>query len=227
MQELLVQDHPVKMNRLQGPKQSFEFVMAKHEGVVRSELECFIKSGFSQCYEADLKTFLPLLLGIKTKQLRAAVGVRRASEPLFIEQYLSKPITQVLANHGILAERFQIAEMGNLYSQSPRFTLPLIMTVVMGLFLTDVRYLAFSGTHKVRQLLGTMGFAMTHLSSAKAECVGTAISEWGRYYDNDPEVMVLDIEASIRVAYQRKEFHGLLSIVQNHSTQLLTSLRSL
>lgn len=227
MQELMGKEQPLRINRLQGPKQSFEFVMAEQESLPREELEAFIKAGFTKCYDANLKTFLPLLLGIKTRQLRAAVGVRRANKPLFIEQYLSTSISEKLAENGIQVERLQIAEMGNLYSQSPRFTLPLIMTVVMGLYLTDVRYLAFSGTQKIRQLLNEMGFPMTHLGPAKSSCVDPSNAEWGRYYEHDPEVMVLDIEQSIKVAYQRKELHDLLAIVQNNSNQLLTSLRNL
>ena len=146
---------------------------------------------------------------------------------MFIEQYLATPITQALSQVGIRAPRHQIAEMGNLYSQSPRFTLPLIMTVVMGLYLTDVRHLVFSATEKVRQLLSAMGFPMTYLAPASPECIGQSLSEWGSYYDHEPEVMVLDIEASIRVAYQRKELHGLLAIVQNNANNLLASLRDL
>ena len=227
MQEPLVLQQPIKVNRLQGPKQVFEFVTAEHQSSARGELEAFIKAGFSKCYDANLSTFLPLLLGIKTKQLRAAVGVRRADVPLFIEQYLPTSITQALAQVGISTTRHQIAEMGNLYSQSPRFTLPLIMTVVMGLYLTDVRHLVFSGTEKVRQLLTAMGFPMTYLAPASPDCIAQSLSEWGSYYDNEPEVMVLDIEASIKVAYQRKELHGLLAIVQNNSNNLLASLRNL
>lgn len=227
MREPLVLQQPIKVNRLQGPKQVFEFVTAEHDAPPRHELETFIQSGFSKCYDANLHTFLPLLLGIKTKQLRAAVGVRRADAPLFVEQYLPTSITQALAQVGIQASRQQIAEMGNLYSQSPRFTLPLIMTVVMGLYLTDVRHLVFSGTEKVRQLLTAMGFPMTYLAPASPECIEQSSSEWGSYYDNDPEVMVLDIEASIRVAYQRKELHGLLAVVQNNANNLLASLRDL
>lgn len=227
MQEPLVLEQPIKVNRLQGPKQVFEFVMAEHNSASRNELQEFVKAGFSKCYDANLQTFLPLLLGIKTKQLRAAVGVRRADEPLFIEQYLPTSITQALAKVGIQATRRQIAEMGNLYSQSPRFTLPLIMTVVMGLYLTDVRHLVFSGTQKVRQLLTTMGFPMTYLAPALPECLEQSPLEWGSYYDNEPDVMVLDIEASIRVAYQRKELHGILAIVQNNANNILAPLRDL
>ncbi|SBS26989.1 Thermostable hemolysin [Marinomonas aquimarina] len=227
MQESLVVQQPVKANRLQGPQQAFEFVTAAQNAASRDELEAFIKAGFAKCYDANLQTFLPLLLGIKTKQLRAAVGVRRADVPLFIEQYLPDSITQVLAKIGIFASRHQIAEMGNLYSQSARFTLPLIMTVVMGLYLTDVRHLVFSGTAKVRELLTALGFPMRYLAPASVDCIAQGRAEWGHYYDNEPEVLVLDIEASIKVAYQRKELHGLMTIVQNRANPLLASLRNL
>lgn len=221
-------DEPaIKANRLKGPMQPFEFILAETVNDTRNELEGFIRQGFAKCYDAQVNTFLPLLLGIKTKQLRAAVGVRRASSPLFIEQYLSTSITQALAEKGIEAERSQIAEMGNLYSQSHRFTLPLIMTVVMGLYLTDVRHLVFSGTDKVRQLLTALGFPMHHLAQACPDHLADDASDWGSYYANQPQVMSLDIEAAIKVAFQKRELHDLLAIVQANSEHLITPMRNL
>lgn len=227
-QSLTINKSPIKANRLKGPTQAFEFVMAQPSaGHTRSELEGFIQQGFARCYEANVRTFLPLLLGIKTKQIRAAVGVRRGDDALFIEQYLATSITQALADKGVLVERDQVAEMGNLYSQSHRFTLPLIMTVVMGLYLTDVRQLVFSGTEKVRQLLTALGFPLLYLAHAQPQNLTSDQSHWGSYYDNAPQVMALDIEESIRVAFQQKELHDVLALVQTHSEQLLASLRTL
>ncbi|MBM6549519.1 thermostable hemolysin [Marinomonas ostreistagni] len=217
----------IKANRLKGPTQAFEFVMAQENSSARDTLEQFIHSGFARCYDANVETYLPLLLGIKSKQLRAAVGVRRATSPLFIEQYLSHDINAVLAKHGVHCERHQIAEMGNLYSLSHRFTLPLIMTVVIGLYLTNVRQLIFAGTQKVRDLLSHLGFSMVYLGEASAQKLVTQASEWGTYYQHQPQVMALDIEDSIKVAFQQSLLHDVLALAQSHAQTLLPQLRSL
>lgn len=218
---------PIKQNRIKGPRQPFEFVSAPLSSADREAIEQFIHAGFVRSYEADVQSFLPLLLGIKTQQIRAAVGVRRATSSLFIEQYLTADITALLAQQNIFLERTEIAEMGNLYSQSHRFTLPLIITVVMALYLTGVQQLIFSGTEKVRQLLSTLGFPMRYLADATPEKLSLHSSDWGSYYDHQPQVMALDIEASIKVAFQQSSLHDVLSLAQCHAQSLLPDLRSL
>lgn len=226
-QSSVVTSPSIKANRLKGPTQAFEFVMAKGDSDARSAIEAFIHAGFSRCYNAQVETYLPLLLGIKTKQLRAAVGVRKATSPLFIEQYLPQDIMSSLSLNGLQYERSQIAEMGNLYSQSHRFTLPLIITVVMGLYLSDVRQLIFAGTENVRHLLKTLGFSMLYLADAEPRQLVNDTSDWGSYYQHQPKVMALDIEASIKVAFQQNALHDVLTLAQLHAQTLLPQLRSL
>lgn len=167
--------------QIKNPTQPFEFICAQPSSEARTMLEHFISAGFSRAYDANVHTYLPLLLGIKTQQLRAAVGVRRATSPLFIEQYLSNEITTVLAQQHVHVARYQIAEMGNLYSQNHRYTLPLIITVVMALYLTGVQQLIFAGTEKVRQLLSTLGFTMRYLADANPEKLSPDHDHWGQY----------------------------------------------
>ncbi|TDO98711.1 thermostable hemolysin [Marinomonas balearica] len=226
MQPLVIPNSMDK-HRLQGPKQAFDFILALPDQSQRQELERFISDGFNKCYEANVESFLPLLFGIKTKQLRAAVGVRRATEPLFLEQYLKSDVITTLRQLGMPADEYQIAELGNLYSRSHRFTLPLIMTVVMGLYLKDVRYLVFSATEKVRELLSGFGFPMTYLADADPMRLTERPNEWGSYYEQLPKVMALDVEASVFIAHQTPELCDVLSIVHGHSKQLLSSLEAI
>ena len=217
---------PPEQHIIATPTLAYEFVAADLSGQSRHQLESFVKEGFLNAYNAEVNTFMPLLLGIHAQRLRAVVGVRRASQPLFIEQYLPLPITEMLEKHGVWTERDAIAELGNLYSQNQRFTLPLLMTVVMGLYLSEVNYLVFSGTSKVRQLLEKLKLPLTFLADAdpsKLEEEGN----WGNYYDNTPKVMFIDVRKAVAIALMQPELEALFELVKTNLKPLLHQMRTL
>lgn len=154
------------------------------------------------------------------------MGVRRGTQPLFVEQYLPMSITESLQKHGIWTERTNVAELGNLYSQNQRFTLPLLMTVVMGLYLSEVNYLVFAGTDKVRQLLGKLKLPLTFLADANPALLQDDGTQWGSYYDNNPKVMFLDVKKAVALALQQPELEALMDLVQANFQHLLLQLRN-
>jgi hypothetical protein len=208
------------------PTMPYEFVAANAGDCTRQDLESFVKEGFAKKYHADVNTFMPILLGIKAQGLRAVMGVRRGTQPLFVEQYLPMSITESLQKHGIWTERTNVAELGNLYSQNQRFTLPLLMTVVMGLYLSEVNYLVFAGTDKVRQLLGKLKLPLTFLADANPNLLKNDETQWGSYYDNNPKVMFLDVKKAVALALQQPELEALMDLVQANFQHLLLQLRN-
>lgn len=208
------------------PTMPYEFVAANAGDCTRRDLETFVKEGFAKKYHADVNTFMPILLGIKAQGLRAVMGVRRGTQPLFVEQYLSVSITESLQEHGIWTERASVAELGNLYSLNQRFTLPLLMTVVMGLYLSEVNYLVFAGTDKVRQLLAKLKLPLTFLADANPNLLKNDGTQWGSYYDNNPKVMFLDVKKAVALALQQPELETLMALVQANFQHLLQQLRN-
>ncbi|GAA0831323.1 thermostable hemolysin [Marinomonas arenicola] len=209
------------------PTLPYEFVAANASGATRTQLESFIKEGFHKKYQADVNTFMPLLLGIQARGLKAVVGIRRGNEPLFTEQYLPASITEILQEHGIWTDRHNVAELGNLYSQNQRFTLPLLMTVVMSLYLSDVDYLVFSGTKTVCQLLEKLKLPMTFLADVNPKRLVNAEKQWGSYYQNSPKVMLLDVKKSVSIALMQPELEALLELVKMHLQPLLLQMEEL
>jgi hypothetical protein len=216
----------LQRNKVATPTMPYEFVAASMDGGTRRDLENFVKDGFAKKYQADINTFMPILLGIRAQGLRAVMGVRRGTQPLFVEQYLPMSITEILQKHGIWTERTNVAELGNLYSQNQRFTLPLLMTVVMGLYLSEVNYLVFAGTDKVRQLLGKLKLPLTFLADANPALLQDDGTQWGSYYDNNPKVMFLDVKKAVALALQQPELEALMDLVQANFQHLLLQLRN-
>ena len=216
----------LQRNKVATPTMPYEFVAASMDGGTRRDLENFVKDGFAKKYQADINTFMPILLGIKAQGLRAVMGVRRGNQPLFVEQYLPMSITDSLQKHGIWTERSNVAELGNLYSQNQRFTLPLLMTVVMGLYLSEVNYLVFAGTDKVRQLLGKLKLPLTFLADANPNLLKNDGTQWGSYYDNNPKVMFLDVKKAVALALLQPELEALMDLVQANFQHLLLQLRN-
>ncbi|WP_111638695.1 thermostable hemolysin [Marinomonas shanghaiensis] len=216
----------LQRNKVATPTMPYEFVAASMDGGTRRDLENFVKDGFAKKYQADINTFMPILLGIRAQGLRAVMGVRRGTQPLFVEQYLPMSITESLQKHGIWTERTNVAELGNLYSQNQRFTLPLLMTVVMGLYLSEVNYLVFAGTDKVRQLLGKLKLPLTFLADANPALLQDDGTQWGSYYDNNPKVMFLDVKKAVALALQQPELEALMDLVQANFQHLLLQLRN-
>jgi len=220
-----LQTHKVRAT-VATPTMPYEFVAANADGCARRDLETCMKDGYAKKYQADINTFMPILLGVKAQGLRAVLGVRRGTQPLFVEQYLPMSITESLQKHGIWTERASVAELGNLYSQNQRFTLPLLMTVVMGLYLSEVNYLVFAGTDKVRQLLGKLKLPLTFLADANPNLLKNDGSQWGRYYDNNTKVMFLDVKKAVALALQQPELEALMDLVQANFQHLLQQLRN-
>ena len=165
----------------------------------RVQIESFIKQGFQRVYGADISVTMPTLLAVRNASFKAALGIRSANEPLFVEQYLSTPIEHVLMTNGLSVAREHIAEIGHLYSNKSRFALPLLLTAGVSLFVNEYRYITFCATSHVRQLVHGAGIAVVDIGEADKATV-SSMDNWGTYYDTLPRVVAvstLDIMQSI------------------------------
>ena len=158
----------------------------------RPELERFIHDIFANRHGAVVKSFAPTLLGLHDgKRIVAAVGFRAAArEPLFLERYLDDPIEQALSkawSHAVTRE--QVVEVGNLAGINCRAATRLVLALPQLLLSNGYRWITFTATETVRELLDAYQTPLTELAPAVALRVSGLGDDWGRYYDTDPRVM--------------------------------------
>lgn len=160
----------------------------------RRELEAFIGAAFRRQHGASVRSYLPLLVSLRDADgaLAGAAGYRNGSEgPLYLEQYLAGPVEMVIARQtgaGAVA-RETIAEIGN-FACRDCATATKMMGVLADL-LREQRHdwVVFTATRTVRGIMRRMGLRLAELARAERSCL-VAADDWGRYYEQDPRVML-------------------------------------
>jgi Thermostable hemolysin len=197
--------------------------LVKAPDLQRASIEQFIASGFAKAYQADVHSFMPNLLGVsRAGDWQAVLGLRcaatsAAKTKLFIEQYLPAPVEQLLAAHGMHAERSQLIEIGHLYAINRQSLLQLFVLTAYALDQLNYRYLLCAATTQVRGILSRHGIELTELGEAKAEALGEDAASWGSYYDTNPKVCVMDLAAVTRLIHSDEK---LTALAHQHWPQL-------
>lgn len=218
-------------DRHQNLSQKFDYDidLYNHSHPDRSDIETFIEQGFNQAYGADVSVTMPLLLAIKKGAFKAALGLRSATMPLFVEQYLNMPIEKALSHKTAKARRDQIVEVGHLYSNHTKFALPLLLTTGVSLFVVGQQTLVFCATNHVKKLIADAGIPLTELCKAYKEKLTDKVENWGSYYQTSPSVIAIStsdiIQAVISSELYLQLFNVLTSRVQSVSTQLLEEMK--
>lgn len=193
--EVLQPKNSVKLTSQRRPAgASMDLIVAEAGTCYRQTLEGFIQDGFKKSHGAHIRDFLPVLVGVGRGKPEAALGIRKGSAPLFVEQYLSAPLETVLERHYLAVPREKTAEIGNLYSASPRFTIPLLLATAMAMCEQGVELLVFTATDKLRQLLMNNGVKLSVLANADPIRLGPSQTHWGRYYDSQPQVVAFSLQ---------------------------------
>ena len=167
----------------------------------RAVVEEFIRERFYERHGAHIKHFMPCLLALvdSVGSLRGAVGLRSAaSGELFLERYLTQPIEQLIEqqqlpgnNSGL--HRNEIVEVGNLGTLAPGCARLLIVALTDLLVAQGFRWISFTGTPLLINSFQRLGLSPLSLGEARAEHLGVEQSDWGSYYNSNPQVMVGDI----------------------------------
>ena len=172
----------------------------------RLAAEQFIKAGFASAYGADIDIGMPYVLAINNGKFKAALGIRSAVENLFIEQYLTQPIEHYVSQHQATVARELIAEIGHLYSNSNKFTIPLFLTTAVSLFCNGYEHMAFAGTEHVVKLIGKAGIECHHIALAdKNKLLGTS-QKWGSYYEKNPQVVFVSLACVMKLVNTSTHF---------------------
>jgi hypothetical protein len=151
----------------------------------------FIKAGFARNYNAVISEFMPYLMTIADSKITAVMGIRPATAPLFIEQYLERPIETTLGDSAL--KREHIVEVGNLVSDNRHNTLSLFIVVTRTLYCAGYQQMVFCATGKVAAILRRVGASLDPIVEADSQRVGASLAQWGSYYEHHPTVMRLDL----------------------------------
>jgi hypothetical protein len=183
-------------NCLQPPGRAYRLEALADGDAGRAELEHFVHDRFEARHGANVRSFMPTLLGFRDRAqvLRGVAGVRGAGEGrLYLEQYLDRPIESELAAalraRGLApVDRERIVEVGNLAGTSCRAAVRMVAHIPAWLMSQRYSWIVFTATNSVRQILAGFGAPLVELAQADAGRVAAARDEWGRYYSTDPRV---------------------------------------
>jgi hypothetical protein len=177
------------------PRRQFRLTERAAGEVGRESLERFVAAAFQRAHGARVQAFMPSLLGLEdwSGNLRCALGFRGAGpERLFLEQYLDRPIEEVIASRAGLqatVERDSIVEVGNLAGRGCRAAVFLVAQLPRFLMQRGYSWVTFTATERVRELLCAFDAPLLDLGPADPARLGNGADDWGAYYRTQPRVM--------------------------------------
>jgi hypothetical protein len=159
----------------------------------RASIEAFIAERFRRVYGANVSHFGAHLLGLRDAAgtWHAAAGYTpAASGALFLEQYLDRPVEAVLSEAvGEAIPRARIVEVGNLAAVPPGFARSFVPELGRHLRAHEYRWVVFTATREVRNLLRRLCFHAYKLAPASRARLPGGAAGWGSYYAHAPQVM--------------------------------------
>ena len=195
----------------------------------RTALETCIAEKFARTYDARVEHFLPYLLSLKhSSGLGAVAGLNLAGQsPLFLEQYLDRPVEQTVA--GVFrtpVDRAQIVEIGNLASAAQGSAALLFGLLPVLLHEAGIRWVVCTATPQIRSMLDRLDFQTHTICTADADVLGDRKDDWGSYYDCQPDVIVGDVERAVDRALTNKYVGRLALALAEPISDIAASLRT-
>jgi len=187
------------------------YALIEHDCATRVVAEKFISRCFARSFGARVAAFMPRLFSVQRSDgtVCGAFGLRSAQRPLFIEHYLDRPIEQAIgASAGIPVERRSIVEVGHFSGAFPGTMRALILLLIERLHSEGFEWVAFTGTHSLRNSFHRMGLFPLDLGEARIDAVpAESRAAWGSYYEYSPRVLAGRIRDGF-VAFERGATQG-------------------
>lgn len=160
----------------------------------RRRAEDFIRSVYADHYGAGVAGWAPTLVTLSTDgALAAAAGYRDARTPLYLENYLDRPVHELIAARaGQPVAREDIVEVGHFASRQPGEGRRLLLLLARHLADEGYRWVVSTATRELRELLMHVGLRPLALAPADPARVPSA-GTWGTYYDHEPVVVAGDL----------------------------------
>ncbi len=191
----------------------------------RREVQEFVRKGFYQWYRADVQDFLPLLISARAEKIHSVLGLRTNPKQTLVTRYLDTTLDDTLESLGITDFQGKIAEIGNLYSESHTYTLPLLLTTVKALREAGFAYALFTATTRVQALFMRYGLHAQAICEANPDKLNGQASGWGSYYQAGPTVMLLDLARVAFVVESNQRLSDIYSAQQNAATVIASQVR--
>jgi len=180
----------------QASNDSIQFIDASH--VLRPQAEDFIKGIFKQHYNAQISSFLPQLFAVFDERgnTKSVLGLRNAQcEALYLERYLDQPIETLIQQVAQQAvSRAQVVEIGNLASLNSANCKVLFSFITQHLQDQNIKWITCTSTSVLRLVFRRLGIKALPVHQADQNRLGNEQYEWGSYYDNDPQVMLINVQ---------------------------------
>lgn len=158
----------------------------------RVRVEAFLDRAYARAFGGRIRSHYPTLMSLQDRagRIHAAAGFRLAGQgQLFLEQYLDSPVEQALApDRAGVARRDQIAEIGNLASDSRGASVFLFLALARHLDRQGCTHAVATATRQLRRSFARVGFATRRLAAADPRRLAETAADWGSYYQCDPEV---------------------------------------
>jgi len=216
-----------RLARLLNPVPAFRAHLPGDAG--RAEVEQYIAARFREAHGAHIHDFMPVLLTMGCHGgTTAATGLRAAEgQPLFLEQYLSGPVEQVLGSvAGDSIHRGDIAEIGNLVATQGGSSYLLFLVLTQMLEHAGFEWVVFTATPQVQKVLAYLGLHVHRLCAADPGCLTTSsASEWGSYYASQPQVVAGKVADAMAVLKARALYASVLSLFRGQIIELADILR--
>ena len=186
---------------------SIEISTPAQHNAQRLALEQFIHDVYAHVYSADVKSYLPTLMGLHDQHHTyvAALGFRFARDNnLFLEHYLPHPVEAVMAQHMQLPvnkiDRAQIVEVGNLAGSHAGATRWLIVALAAYLQGAGLEWAVFTGVPSLRNSFAKLGLRLYPLGEARLDMLPASEQmHWGRYYNSRPQVTAINVQHTFGV----------------------------
>ncbi|MGD8908462.1 MAG: thermostable hemolysin [Chromatiales bacterium] len=164
----------------------------------RLAAEQFVSSCFKQHYGAEIRHFMPLLMSLSDQhdELKAVLGFRYADQhPLFLENYLDRPVEQVLATKlKRPVDRSHLVEVGNLAVNTAGGGRWLITALTAYLSTKGCEWALFTIGPLLHNAFTRLGLQLIDLAPARRESLPLGKqAHWGSYYEQKPRVMAGNI----------------------------------
>lgn len=150
-------------------------------------VEDFITNTYADAYGAKIGVHYPVLMSVRDENgnILAALGFRYATNgPLFLEQYLSHAIEEILDT-----PRSAIAEIGNLASSGGGASVFLFAALSAYLDGKGQSHAVITGTNFIEKRLRALGLKPTRLAAANPDLLLRKDENWGTYYNTNPHVL--------------------------------------
>lgn len=170
----------------------------------RAEAEDFVCAAFLVAYEARVEHFLPTLMALRndTGRLLAVLGLREPGPvPLFLEQYLDRPVEQALsAAAACPVDRASLVEVGNFAVGAAGGGRWLITALTAYLYAAGHSWTVFTCGPELQNAFRRLGVELIDLGAADPRRLAAdAAARWGSYYDQKPRVMAANVAQSHQI----------------------------